>query len=224
MDHLYDGKRSVADSSVLTPHQVALKRSFDFLGAVVGLLLTFWLIALAWLLATLDTHQNGFFIQQRVGRHGKLFRVIKIRTMRHSAVYTTHVTTGNDPRITPLGRFFRRAKIDELPQLINVLLGQMSFVGPRPDVPGFADQLEGEERAMLSLRPGITGPATLAYRNEEELLASKLEPERYNREVIWPDKVRRNLEYIRRWSLRGDIRYILLTVFDTRAADETVCK
>lgn len=196
----------------LSRRQQVLKRSFDVLGAAGGLLLTFWLIALAWLLATLDTRQNGFFIQERVGQHGRRFRVVKIRTMRPAAGVTTTVTTGRDPRITPVGRFLRRTKIDELPQLFNVLLGQMSFVGPRPDVPGFADRLEGEERAMLSLKPGITGPATLAYRDEEELLTEQADPERYNREVIWPDKVRLNLEYIRRWSLLGDIRYIWQTV------------
>ncbi|APX93253.1 sugar transferase [Halomonas sp. 1513] len=196
----------------LSRRQQALKRSFDCLGAAGGLLLTFWLIGLAWLLASLDTRQNGFFIQERVGQHGRRFSVVKIRTMRPSAEVTTTVTTGRDARITPIGRFLRRTKIDELPQLFNVLLGQMSFVGPRPDVPGFADRLEGEERAMLSLKPGITGPATLAYRHEEELLTKQADPERYNREVIWPDKVRLNLEYVRRWSLFGDIRYIWQTV------------
>ena len=89
----------------------------------------------------------------------------------------------------------------------------MSFVGPRPDVPGFADRLDGDSRALLSIRPGITGPATLAYRNEEELLAQQDDPETFNREVIWPDKVRINLEYIRNWSLRGDLQYIINTVF-----------
>lgn len=201
-----------AASPRLTRRQQVLKRTFDFLCAAGGLLVTFWLIALAWLLASIDTRQNGFFVQQRVGRHGRLFKVIKIRTMRPSVGYTTTVTTEKDPRITPLGRFFRRTKIDELPQLFNVFLGQMSFVGPRPDVPGFADRLEGSERAMLDLRPGITGPATLAYRDEEVLLASQSDPERYNHEVIWPDKVQLNLGYIRNWSLAADLRYIWKTV------------
>ena len=193
--------------------QAALKRGFDIVGAAGGLLLTFWLIALAWLLATLDTRQNGFFTQQRVGRNGKLFRVVKIRTMRPSRAHTTTVTTGHDPRITPLGRFVRRAKIDELPQLFNVLVGQMSFVGPRPDVPGFADALEGRDRLILTVRPGITGPATLKYRDEEVLLESVDDPERYNREVIFPDKVRLNREYVENWSFRKDIAYIWQTVF-----------
>ncbi|MFO7807795.1 sugar transferase, partial [Guyparkeria sp.] len=193
--------------------QAALKRGFDVFGAAVGLALTFWLIALAWLAATVDTRANGFFTQQRVGRDGRVFRVIKIRTMRVGTGLDTTVTTGHDPRITPLGRFFRRAKIDELPQLINVLLGQMSFVGPRPDVPGYADALEGEDRVILTVRPGITGPATLKYRDEETLLAGVDDPERYNREVIFPDKVRINREYVQQWSLRKDLGYIWRTVF-----------
>ena len=189
-----------------------MKRAFDVVCSFLGLLATGWLILLAWVLATIDTRSNGFFIQERVGRHGVLFKVIKIRTMRPSATLDTTVTTASDPRITPMGRFWRRTKIDELPQLINVLVGHMSFVGPRPDVPGYADALEGEARALLSVRPGITGPASLKYRNEQEILAAQDDPERYNREVIWPDKVRLNLEYIRDWSLLGDIRHIYKTL------------
>ncbi|AXS82509.1 sugar transferase [Marinobacter sp. Arc7-DN-1] len=197
----------------LEPVQAFQKRAFDLVFAVLGLLAAWWLILLAWIAASIDTRSNGFFIQKRVGRHGKIFRVVKMKTMRPVASFETTVTRRGDPRITPLGAFFRRTKIDELPQLWNVLLGDMSFVGPRPDVPGFADKLQGEERAMLAIRPGITGPATLKYRNEEELLAGQNDPEAYNRDVIWPDKVRINLEYIRDWSLRRDIQYILETVF-----------
>ena len=189
------------------------KRLFDLFFALLGLFLTWWLILLAWLAASFDTWSNGFFIQKRVGRNGKIFRVVKIKTMRPVLDIDTTVTRRGDPRITLLGGFFRRTKIDELPQLWNVLLGDMSFVGPRPDVPGFADRLEGEARAILSLRPGITGPATLKYRNEEEILSKQFDPESYNRQVIWPDKVRINLEYIRSWSLRRDIQYMLDTVF-----------
>lgn len=190
-----------------------IKRIFDFLLSVSGLVVTGWLILLAWILASIDTRTNGFFMQKRVGRHGRLFRVIKIRTMRPGASDGSTVTTSNDPRITALGKFWRRTKIDELPQLINVLLGQMSFVGPRPDVPGYADRLHGEARILLSVRPGITGPATLKYRNEEEILAAQNDPERYNREVIWPDKVRLNIEYIHNWSLARDLQYIFKTIF-----------
>lgn len=197
----------------LSALQAVTKRTFDFTVALLGLLAVWWLILLAWLAASWDTRSNGFFVQNRVGRNGMVFKVIKIKTMRPDASFDTTVTRRGDPRITPLGAFFRRAKIDELPQLWNVLMGHMSFVGPRPDVPGFADTLDGEERAMLSIRPGITGPATLKYRNEEELLAAQADPEAYNREVIWPDKVQINLDYIRDWSLRRDIQYILQTVF-----------
>lgn len=190
-----------------------LKRLFDFFLALCGLLATFWLIILAWLAASIDTRSNGFFIQTRVGKGGKLFKVIKIKTMRPTKQPGTTVTKLGDPRITRLGAFFRRTKIDELPQLWNVLIGQMSFVGPRPDVPGFADKLTGDEREVLKLRPGITGPATLKYRDEEELLAAQSDPEKYNKEVIFPDKVRMNLDYMRNWSLRKDISYIWQTVF-----------
>ncbi len=196
----------------LTPAQSLLKRFFDLLLAIIGLTMTWWLIVLAWLAASVDTHSNGFFTQQRVGKGGKLFTVIKIKTMRPIKNISTTVTQQNDPRITRIGAILRRTKIDELPQLWNVLVGNMSFVGPRPDVEGFADQLKGEERAILSIRPGITGPATIKYHNEEKLLASVEDPEAYNANVIWPDKVRINLEYIRHWSLRKDIEYILKTV------------
>lgn len=186
------------------------------MASFIGLLCVFWLIAIAWLLATIDTGINGFFTQRRVGRHGRPFNVIKIRTMRPNVELNSTVTTAADRRITRLGRFWRQTKIDELPQLFNVLVGQMSFVGPRPDVPGFADCLRGEDRIILQLRPGITGPATLAYRNEEALLASVPDPERYNREIIYPDKVRINREYMQNWSFRQDFRYILQTLRRSR--------
>lgn len=124
----------------------------------------------------------------------------------------TTVTTANDPRVTRWGRFWRMTKIDELPQLINVLKGDMSLVGPRPDVPGFADHLEGDDRIVLSVRPGITGPATLKYRKEEEILAGVDNAEAYNREVIFPDKVRLNREYVQNWSFSKDLWYIWRTV------------
>lgn len=196
----------------LSRTQAVTKRGFDILLAFLGLILTWWLILLAWLAASFDTRQNGIFTQLRIGRNGELFRVIKIRTMRNVAGVDTTVTTGADPRITHLGRILRKAKIDELPQLINVLRGDMSFVGPRPDVPGFADRLTGEDRVILSMRPGITGPATLKYRDEEAILAGQTDPEAYNRDVIFPDKVRINREYTENWSLSDDIRYIWRTI------------
>lgn len=199
--------------SSLHTKQNVIKRVFDFTFAFLGLALTWWLILIAFILASIDTRSNGFFIQRRVGRNGKLFNVVKIKSMRADKTITTTVTTSYDTRITCLGAFFRKTKIDELPQLWNVLLGDMSFVGPRPDVPGFADTLEGNDRAMLSLRPGITGPATLKYRNEETILAAQPDPEKYNQEVIFPDKVKINLDYIRNWSFLGDLKYIWQTIF-----------
>lgn len=132
--------------------------------------------------------------------------------MKNLPGINTNVTTDKDPRITRLGRFFRKTKIDELPQLINVFLGQMSFVGPRPDVPGFADKLTGDDRIILTVRPGITGPATLKFRDEEKLLAAQSDPERYNREVIYPEKVRLNREYVENYSFWQDIKYIFQTI------------
>lgn len=192
--------------------QAGLKRGFDAVLALLGLATVWWLILLAFVAASIDTRSNGFFVQARVGKDGRIFRVVKIKTMRPDAAHVTTITQSGDPRITSLGRFFRKTKIDELPQLWNVLLGQMSFVGPRPDVPGYADRLVGEDRAILSLRPGITGPATLKYRNEEEILATQEDPTRYNDEVIYPDKVKVNLQYIKDWSFLGDLRYIIHTV------------
>lgn len=181
--------------------------------AALLLLLLLWPVMLiAFVAASLDTRQNGFFVQQRVGRYGKLFPIVKLRTMRTIAGMTTTVTQAHDPRITRLGQLWRRSKIDELPQLFNVLLGQMSFVGPRPDVPGFADELQGEDRIILSIRPGITGPATLAFRDEQELLARQANPERYNLEVIFPQKVALNRAYVENYSFWRDMEYIWLTI------------
>ena len=188
------------------------KRGFDIIVSFLGLTFSWWLIFIAWVIATFETKSNGFFIQKRVGRNGKIFNVIKIKTMKKVEGVDTTITSSNDVRITKSGKFFRDTKIDELPQLINVLIGDMSFVGPRPDVPGYADKLEGEDRIVLSIRPGITGPASLKYKNEEEILASQNDPKWYNDKIIWPDKVRINKEYIKNWSLKKDIEYIIKTV------------
>jgi len=190
------------------------KRLFDIFFSLLGLILLGWLILISALIAWVDTGRNGFFVQKRVGQYGEIFSVIKIRTMKQSSDISTTVTTSNDSRITRTGQFFRKMKIDELPQLFNVLSGQMSFVGPRPDVPGFADKLQGDEKLVLSLKPGITGPATLKYRNEETLLASQSDPEKYNREVIFPDKVRINIEYMNSYTFINDIKYIIKTIIE----------
>ena len=197
---------------MLTQRQQQVKRSFDLLLTVIMLFVLWPVIAFAWIVASLETRSNGMFVQQRVGRHARLFSVYKIKTMRTLADVKTTVTVQGDRRITRSGTFFRQTKIDELPQLWNVLMGDMSFVGPRPDVPGFADKLEGEDRIVLSIRPGITGPASLKYRNEEAILSQQENPERYNRDVVWPDKVAINKAYIECWSLRQDFAYIIKTV------------
>ncbi|UGU14387.1 sugar transferase [Sinomicrobium kalidii] len=197
----------------MTGYQRFQKRTFDVVVSFFGLLFLWWLIVVAALLAYIDTGLSGFFKQERVGKDGQLFKVIKIRSMRPVTGVNTSVTTDKDPRISKTGRFWRKTKIDELPQLWNVLVGNMSFVGPRPDVPGYADKLEGKDRLLLSIRPGITGPASIKFKNEEEILAAQKNPEKYNREVIWPEKVRINLEYIENYSLLKDIGYILKTVF-----------
>lgn len=189
------------------------KRLFDIIFSLLGLLLTGWLILPAIAIAAIETRSSGLFSQARVGRNGELFMVYKIRTMYLREDTGSTVTTLNDSRITGSGRIFRKAKIDELPQLFNVLIGQMSFVGPRPDVPGFADLLTGENAIVLSIRPGITGPATLKYKNEEYLLSLQTDPEKYNAEVIFPDKVRINREYVEKYSLWKDLGYIWETVF-----------
>ncbi len=188
------------------------KRAFDIILSVVGICLTWWIIVLAWIIASIETKRNGLFMQERIGRRGNPFLVFKIRTMRPIEGIESTVTTSTDVRITKSGAFFRKTKIDELPQLFNVLFGTMSFVGARPDVPGFADQLEGEDRVILELAPGITGPSSLKYKDEEALLAKQKDPEKYNREVIWPDKVAINKMYLENWSLKKDIEYIIKTI------------
>ena len=151
------------------------------------------------------------FTQKRVGQHGKLFTMYKFRSMTVSHNGST-VSVKGESRITPLGANLRKYKLDELPELWNVLIGDISFVGPRPDVPGYADKLEGDDRRMLLLKPGITGPACMKYRNEEELLAEQENPKKYNDEVLFPDKVRINIEYLDNWSFWNDIKIIIYTV------------
>jgi len=194
----------------------ALKRAFDMIAASACLLLLWPVIAIAALLARRDTGASGLFHQTRIGRHGRPFTLHKIRTMRNVA--GSSVTTVGDARITRLGRHFRRWKIDELPQLWNILRGDMSFVGPRPDVPGFADRLKGDDRIILLLRPGITGPATLKYRDEEALLAAMDDPERFNAEAIWPDKVAINRAYVENYSFATDLMLIWLTALGRKTS------
>ena len=192
--------------------QIIIKGMFDLLLALVGLALTVPIIILGWVIASIETNSNGFFLQKRVGKNGQIFTLVKIKTMKPVLGINTHVTQKKDARITISGGFFRKTKSDELPQLWNVLIGQMSFVGPRPDVKGYADKLQGKDKMILSVRPGITGPASLKYQNEEVLLAMQSNPEQYNNEVIWPDKVKINVNYVKNWSFSQDLLYIYQTI------------
>ena len=203
----------------LSRTQSVVKRSFDIIVAFAGIVVTSPVMVVSWLLASLDTRAGGLFRQVRVGKDGRPFMICKLRTMRDLESVGTTVTTSQDPRITRLGGILRKLKLDELPQLFNVLAGQMSFVGPRPDVPGFADRLTGADRIILSVRPGITGPAAIAYRHEEQILAAADDPERYNREVIWPDKVRINREYVESYSLSSDLRCLFSTLGSIFSSD-----
>ncbi|MDY3111413.1 MAG: sugar transferase [Porphyromonas sp.] len=185
---------------------------FDRIVSLVGLIiLSPVLLVVAILIRVKMPGGPVLFKQKRVGKEGKLFTMVKFRSMS-VAHGGSSVSVAGESRITPLGAKLRKYKLDELPELWNVLIGDMSFVGPRPDVPGYADKLVGEDRVILKLRPGITGPASLKYRDEETLLATVEDPIRYNDEVIFPDKVRINKEYYYNWSFWQDIRYIVRTV------------
>ena len=203
-----------------------LKFLFDRIVSFLGLLFLWPVLLIVAILVKIKMSGGpAFFVQKRVGRGGKLFKCHKFRTMtmKHSG---SSVSVAGDSRITPLGAKLRHYKLDELPELWDVLIGNMSFVGPRPDVPGYADQLQGDDRDVLKLRPGITGPATLKYRLEDEMIAEYVAQKQkegdtrdaqdiaveYNDTVIYPDKVRLNCYYYRHYSFVKDIQMILCTV------------
>lgn len=203
-----------------------LKYIFDRVVALIGLMVL-WpvLVIVAILVKVRMPGGPAFFVQKRVGKGGKLFNCHKFRTMtvKHNG---STVSVAGDSRITPLGAKLRHYKLDELPGLWDVLIGNMSFVGPRPDVPGYADKLQGDDRDVLKLRPGITGPATLKYRLEDEMISDYVAKKQkdgdtrpmqeiaveYNDNVIYPDKVRLNCYYYRHYSFIKDIQMILCTV------------
>ncbi|MBO7491299.1 MAG: sugar transferase [Bacteroidales bacterium] len=191
---------------------MVLKHIFDRIISFIGLIcFSPLLFILAILIKVRMPGGPVLFTQKRVGKNGRLFNIYKFRTMvvNHGG---SSVSVAGETRITPLGATLRKYKLDELPELWNVFIGNMSFVGPRPDVPGYADQLKGDDLEVLQLLPGITGPASLKYRNEEELLATVEDPQRYNDEVIFPDKVRINRYYLHHYSFWMDIKIILATV------------
>lgn len=189
-----------------------MKFVFDKIFSLLGLVVLSPILAVVVVLIRVKM-PNGpiIFRQKRVGQNGELFTIYKFRTMEteHSG---SSISVAGEARITPLGAMLRRYKIDELPELWNVLKGDMSFVGPRPDVPGYADKLEGEAKSILKLKPGITGPASLKYRYEEELLATVENPQQYNDEVIFPDKTRLNLYYLNNYSFMKDMQMIFCTI------------
>ena len=217
---------------------MVLKWIFDRAVAFLGLLFLWPILLIVAIMVKIKMHGGpALFVQKRVGKNGKLFNCHKFRTMTVNHNGST-VSVAGDSRITPFGATLRHYKLDELPGLWDVLIGNMSFVGPRPDVPGYADKLEGADRDVLKLRPGITGPATLKYRLEDEMISEYVKKKQaegdsrpmqviateYNDNVIYPDKVRLNCYYYRHYSFLKDIEIILATVlhFKVKFAGEEV--
>jgi len=187
------------------------KAGFDRVAAALGLVLLAPALALIALAIVLEDGFPVLFRQTRVGRGGRPFRLVKFRSMR-VGVAGTRITAGRDPRVTRVGRWLRRRKVDELPQLWNVLTGDLSLVGPRPEIPPFVDTEDPVWRAVLEVRPGITDLASLQFRREEEMLAGAADAERYYRETILPPKLALNLEYIRSRTFWGDLKLIARTL------------
>jgi len=188
------------------------KRLIDLSLAIILSILLFWVIAILAIIARIDTGRSGIFTQTRIGLFGDPFTLYKLRSMREVEGMDSTVTTDNDPRITAFGRVMRKLKLDELPQLLNVLNGTMSFVGPRPDVASTYDSLSNEELVVLTVRPGITGPASIFFRDEEVKLANVEDPEQYNREVVFPEKLRLNRDYIENYSILSDFKLMRQTL------------
>ena len=193
----------------MTSNQQRLKRLFDVLLALLLLFPVLLLLLLLLPVCAFETRTNGLYKQIRIGRYGKPFVMYKLRTLKQEP----HQLGRLNASATKSGKWIRARKLDELPQLCHVLTGDMSFVGPRPDVPGFADKLTGDDRLILTVKPGITGPATLKYRDEEQVLAFQDDPETYNRTIIWPDKVKINKNYVQNWSFYVDLSCLLKSLF-----------
>ena len=190
-----------------------IKRLFDFFVSLIGLILLSLVLVVIAISIKLGSKGPVLFRRKRVGKEGKVFILVKFRSMMVNQNSNNTITSKGDDRITKIGAFLRRYKLDELPELWNVLKGEMSLVGPRPDVSGYADKLKGKDRKILTLRPGITGTASLKYANEEEILAAQDDAQKYNDEVIFPDKVKINLEYYENQTIWLDIKIIFATIF-----------
>ena len=191
-----------------------MKRFFDVLASGIGLIVLSPIILILAIWIKLDSKGPVFYRQVRVGRYNKDFRIFKLRSMRVGADKGSLVTIGgHDPRVTRSGYFIRKFKFDELPQLINVLLGDMSLVGPRPEVRNYVDYWTPEQMHVLDVRPGITDPASIKFRNENELMEKAEDPEKYYIEVIMQEKIRLYLEYVDKQSLFYDITLIFKTLW-----------
>ena len=182
-----------------------IKRVFDIVFSIVILFLFFWILLICWFLAIINTKTNGIFLQDRIGQYGTIFKIYKFRTINEDIV-------SGKRKITKIGKIFRKYKLDELLQIFNVLKGEMSIVGPRPDVPGYYNLLEGENRKILELKPGLTSQASLKYNQEEYFLQKRENPLLYNDTIIFPDKVKMNLAYFYNRSFWGDMVIILKTI------------
>ncbi len=193
---------------MLSKSQLYKKRFFDLLLAFVVFPFIILPLLIIFIICCLDTRSFGVFFQKRIGQEGLPFTIYKFKTLKDEPHFLGHL----DKSASVVGKFFRKYKLDELPQIFNVLKGDMGFVGPRPDVPGFADKLKGENRIILQIKPGITGPATLKYKHEEVLLRKQGDPESFNLEVIWPDKVEINKKYVQNWSFSVDLRFLIKSI------------
>jgi lipopolysaccharide/colanic/teichoic acid biosynthesis glycosyltransferase len=178
-----------------------MKRIFDFFAALILLLIIGFPLIILVIVARFYNGGTGVFKQTRVGKDAGLFTIYKLQT------YNMH-----EGKVSKIGRFLRKSKIDELPQLVNIIKGEISFVGPRPDIEGYANKLKGENKKILKLRPGLTGPASLKYYNEEAILQQQENPKEYNDKVIYPDKIKMNLDYYYNRTFIGDIKLILKTI------------
>lgn len=198
-----------------------LKRIFDFVVSLFGLIIISPVLLIVSIIIGIKMGFPIFYKQHRIGQYGIEFTMIKFRTMiNNSGKDINTITIKGESRITELGKKLRKYKIDELPEIWNVLKGDMSFVGPRPDVPKYLNKIIEIDKDILKLKPGITGPASMKYRNEEEILANVENPIKYNDEVIFPDKVRINKNYLLNRSFFGDIKIILFTVLNKKLKED----
>lgn len=194
--------------------QLIIKRIFDLLVSFIGLIILSPFLLIIALLIKIDSTGPVFFKQKRVGKDGKIFNIFKFRTMINDAERKgLQITVGKDIRITRLGHFLRKTKVDELPQLINVIIGDMSFVGPRPEVPKYVNMYNEYQKNILKVKPGITDIASIEYINESEILSNSENPEKTYVDTIMVDKIGLNMKYITNISLINDIKLIMRTIY-----------